>query len=586
MPIDIDACLDGRNLTEPCLSPDGAHLAYVVTDSDDARVHIVALADHLPVAISPWSVRAGRSLGGGCFAWCPDGHGIVVVTEDAGLCLWRFDGSNDVLIDVDHSAGIGAPSVSPDGMSVAFHVDHAEIHVVDMSSKIGERIDHADHAFVMDPVWRHDAVIWQAWSPPHMPWDESRLMSRDGVVQERSSTQFQQPRTSLRGDRFGWLDDARGWLNVVVDGWGRVEDVHEHGGPNWGDRQTSWCFNDEGTHIAFTRNEDGFGRLSTVDLSTGRIVDRARAVHGQLSWVGTTLAAIRTGARTPTSVVVYDTGGEQWTRTVIDTGPSSVWNDHAACVEPTLLRVTAPDDQHTELHARLYRSPEPTGRLLCWIHGGPTDQWQVTFLPRFVYWLDRGYDILVPDHRGSTGHGRAYAQALHGGWGDIDVQDVQAILSYAYTTFGYVSHRTAVLGSSAGGLTALCLLAQHPDCAAVGVVAYPVSDIAALDRGTHRFEAHYNRSLVGDPAETVLLSRRRSPVALVETLCNVPLLIFHGDTDPVVPIDQSDRLVRDLRARGADVEYIVFDGEGHGFRRRENKIAEYVRTEEFLRRHL
>ena len=69
-------------------------------------------------------------------------------------------------------------------------------------------------------------------------------------------------------------------------------------------------------------------------------------------------------------------------------------------------------------HLDLYRANAST-RVLVWLHGGPTDQWQVTWMPRIAHWRSRGWNVLVPDHRGSTGHGRAYQQAMQGRLGAL-----------------------------------------------------------------------------------------------------------------------------------------------------------------------
>jgi dipeptidyl aminopeptidase/acylaminoacyl peptidase len=205
-------------------------------------------------------------------------------------------------------------------------------------------------------------------------------------------------------------------------------------------------------------------------------------------------------------------------------------------------------------------------------------------MPRFTFWLDRGYDILVPDHRGSTGHGRSFTQALRGRWGDVDVDDVHRLIEYVVEKQPGTS--VALMGSSAGGMTALGVVARYPESASAAVLAYPVSDMAALDGVTHRFEAHYNRSLLGSPEQTQQLSQTRSPVHQVAALAATPLLIFHGTEDQVVPLAQSEQLVAGLRRHGGDVEFVVFDGEGHGFRDLNHKITEFERTEEFLQRHL
>jgi dipeptidyl aminopeptidase/acylaminoacyl peptidase len=368
----------------------------------------------------------------------------------------------------------------------------------------------------------------------------------------------------------------------------RANETFEHGTPTWGDGQSSWCFSSDGTRIAFVRNEDGFGRLCTLELSTGTIREHAKAVHGQLSWVGNTLVALRTGGKTPTQVVAYDTtqiDDASWPRQTLLIGARFDWTDHPALVEPNLLRVQSRDG--IELHARLYSATsslerQPNGRLLCMIHGGPTDQWQVTFMPRVTYWIDRGYDVLVPDHRGSTGHGRDFTQAMHGGWGDVDVNDVIDTLE----SLGRPRAATAIMGGSAGGLTALGVAMRRPDLVGCVRVVYPVCDIAALDATTHRFEAHYNRTLMGDAEETARKSKDRSPIHHADKLAQVPLLIFHGTTDPVVDIAQSRQLAQAISAAGGNVELIEFDGEGHGFRSLDNNRREYDVTEAFLNRYL
>jgi dipeptidyl aminopeptidase/acylaminoacyl peptidase len=409
-------------------------------------------------------------------------------------------------------------------------------------------------------------------------------MSANGVIAQHPNRQHQQPQTDASGRHFAWLDDSSGWLNVATQLGVRANELFEHGSPTWGDRQRSWCFNSDATRIAFIRNEGGFGRLCTLDIASGTIREHAKAVHGQLSWVGDTLIAIRTGGKTPSQVVAYDTtlndDDHSWPRRTLLIGPTTNWADHPALVEPQLLQVQSRDG--VVLHARLYSSPQPNGRLLCMIHGGPTDQWQVTFMPRVTYWIDRGYDVLIPDHRGSTGHGREFTQAMHGRWGDLDVDDVIDILE----SLDRPRERTAIMGGSAGGLTALGVAMRRPDLVSCVRVVYPVCDVAALDATTHRFEAHYNRTLMGNVGETVRKSKDRSPIHHADKLAQVPLLIFHGTTDPVVDIAQSRQLVQAITATGGNVELIEFEGEGHGFRAPENNRHEYEVTEAFLNRHM
>ena len=101
-----------------------------------------------------------------------------------------------------------------------------------------------------------------------------------------------------------------------------------------------------------------------------------------------------------------------------------------------------------------------------------------------------GWNVLVPDHRGSTGHGRAYQQALTGRWGELDVADTAAVLEHAHAAGWADPAHTVLMGASAGGFTVLGVLARHPHLAAAAVVSYPVSDLADLAERSHRFERH------------------------------------------------------------------------------------------------
>ena len=601
MPISVHECFEGRELSEPRLSPDGRRLAYIRSSQDpnndlpdgdastgatDTRIIVRMVGDADEKISSPWQVRGARSLGGGCYEWLPDGSGIVAVTSNGELRLWTFDGKDHLMVEPVDGRTISGPAFDTDGTRLAYVVDRAEIHELNLTTTKCHRLDNGEFEFVIDPVWWKNRFMWHAWSPPHMPWNESCLADERGQVHNRPSTQYQQPQVNRDGTQLGWLDDASGWLNVVVEGRGRIEEVFEHGGPAWGERQRSWCFDDSGRRIAFVRNENGFGRLCTFDFGTGRLEEKAKAVHGQLSWRGDSLAAIRTGGKTPTQIVLYDTSKDEWDRTVVETGPTFDWSRSSALVEPEILKFHHPEDPELVLHARLYTSPSPTGNLLCWFHGGPTDQWQVSFMPRFSYWIDRGYDVLVPDFRGSTGHGRAYTEALNGKWGSVDVEDAIVILEDVCSRKDYESANIAFLGSSAGGLTALCAAAKRSDLVSAVVVSYPVSDIAGLDQVTHRFEAHYNRSLVGPIGDTARLSAVRSPMALGADLARVPVLCFHGTSDPVVPIEHSRRLASEIRRHGGDVELVEFADEGHGFRKLDNKVGEFTISERFLSEHL
>jgi dipeptidyl aminopeptidase/acylaminoacyl peptidase len=199
-----------------------------------------------------------------------------------------------------------------------------------------------------------------------------------------------------------------------------------------------------------------------------------------------------------------------------------------------------------------------------------------------VHWVSRGWDVLVVDPRGSTGHGRAFQQALNGAWGRLDVDDTAALVRHAHDEGWATPETTVAIGGSAGGLTVLGLLADYPDIVAGGVAAYPVSDLVDLANTDYRFEAHYTETLVGPTTDSDLY-QRLSPLNRADQIAG-PLLLFHGADDPVVPVAQTELLAERIRSTGGDVECVIYEGEGHGFRHTDNQRDEYERTERFIER--
>ncbi|CAB4884151.1 unannotated protein [freshwater metagenome] len=590
MPISPERCIGGRDLTEPRLSPDASMVVFASSSAGVASLTLSRLDGAPPRQLTAYPApRPGRGFGGGCWCWSPDSRAVVYSAADGNL-WWQPVPGGQVRRLTDHGPErtAQAPMVALDGSAVVYVVDQAEVWLQPLPDGDPRRLDDGSADFCFDPQLLPDSsgAFWQAWSVPDMPWDAARVQ---GVsfgprppVSIVAAGAVQQPQCMPDGTIICVRDD-HGWNNVWLGDAPLVDEPFEHAGPTWGLGQRSVVVSPDGAQVAFTRNEDGFGRLCVVDVATGTVRQVARAVHGQLSWQGNRLCALRSGACTPTQVVSYDT--DTWERTVIDVGPVSGWEDESLA-EPELHRFVARDG--AALHARLYRADEPTDRLLCWLHGGPTDQWQVTFMPRLAYWRSRGWNVLVPDHRGSTGHGRDYQQALRGRWGELDIDDTADVLAQAQAQgWGSPGH-TVLMGGSSGGFTVLGVLASSAHLVAAAVVSYPVTDLFDLAERSHRFERHYTVSLVGPvPARAGVPGPylERSPVHVADRI-RTPLLMFHGDADAVVPVEQSRMLAARIVQAGGSVELHVYAGEGHGFRQPDNQLDEYRRIGEFIADHV
>jgi dipeptidyl aminopeptidase/acylaminoacyl peptidase len=422
-----------------------------------------------------------------------------------------------------------------------------------------------------------------------MSWTVSRIVLVDRhvgqprVVAGGPRVSVGQPRFSPDGRALAYVSDETGWWNVHVaasDGTGArplLVEPHDHAEPAWGPGQRSFAWSPASDAIALCRNEDGFARLVVVGLD-GSVTEVAKGWHHGIDWSDAGIVAVRSGARTPPQVTIADPA--PGTRRVVARGvPAGL---EAGAREPEVVTWRSGDDVISGL---LFTPDEPVDRppLLVDLHGGPTGQAVVRWDGWLRFFTSRGFAVLRPNPRGSTGSGRAFVQDHACSWGDADVADVAAGIEAVGPAGWGDPARVAVLGGSAGALTALLVAARHAHLVRAVVSSYGVTDLFDLGRTTHRFESRYLDEIVGVLPAAAATYRERSPVTHASAI-TAPLLVLQGDADPVVPPAQAQLLVDAVRAAGGTVEHHVYAGEGHGWSRRETVADELARTWAFLER--
>jgi dipeptidyl aminopeptidase/acylaminoacyl peptidase len=567
-------------------SPDGRRLAWVRGAAGTA----VLVVDGRPV---PDLVAAGTR--GGTFAWmAPD---RIVAVGDGGLRAVWTDEPGPAPVVAASAGRAAAPAVSATGL-VAYVDETDDACVVKAAPLDGSRapwvVSRAD--FAWDPAWSPDGTLlaWHEWDVPTMPWDGSRIVVADPdgadrvVVAGGATESVGQPRFAPVGPaRLAFVHDRDGWANVTVarpDGRARAvvaAEHHEHAEPSWGPGQRSFAWSPDAARLAWCRNEDGFGRLVASPVAGWPVGEWSKGWHHGLDWGPAGLVCVRSGARTPPTVVVLS--GDPSDRRVVDGAAEADALPTGDFVEPR--PVTWAADDTTAVPGLLFSPPDRSAPppLLVNLHGGPTDQARVEWQPKVQYWVARGWAVLAPNPRGSTGYGRAYTQALAGGWGALDVDDVLAGIRAAVERGWGDPQRIALVGGSAGAFTALLVAARAPDLVRAVAASYPVTDLVALAAKTHRFERWYSDSLVGVLPDAADRSRDRSPVTHAAAL-RVPLLVLQGDADPVVPHPPVVAFADAVRAAGGDVELHLYPGEGHGFERPDTIADALRRTDDFLTR--
>jgi len=221
-------------------------------------------------------------------------------------------------------------------------------------------------------------------------------------------------------------------------------------------------------------------------------------------------------------------------------------------------------------------------------HGGPwhRDSWGFDAEVQFL--ASRGYAVLQPNFRGSTGFGRRFLEAGFGEWGRAMQDDVSDAVSWAVQQGVADPRRVAIYGASYGGYAALSGLTRTPELYACGVSYVGVSNLFSWFEAIPPYWKPYLAmmyEMVGHPERDAERLRDTSPFFHADRI-RVPLLVAQGGNDPRVRQQESDQIVAALRARGVDVAYLLRDDEGHGFVKEENRFAFYRELERFLAAHL
>ena len=223
-------------------------------------------------------------------------------------------------------------------------------------------------------------------------------------------------------------------------------------------------------------------------------------------------------------------------------------------------------------------------------HGGPwaRDGWGYSGIPQFL--ANRGYAVLQPNFRGSTGYGKKFLNAGNNEWGDKMQDDITWGVKHLIAEGIADPKRVGIMGGSYGGYATLAGVAFTPDvyAAAVSIVG-PSNLITLLETIPPYWEVirkTFHRRM-GDPTtpEGRKQLERQSPLNSA-TKIKTPLLVAQGANDPRVKQSESDQIVIALRDRGFPVEYIVAPDEGHGFARPVNNMAMFAAAEKFFAKHL
>lgn len=244
------------------------------------------------------------------------------------------------------------------------------------------------------------------------------------------------------------------------------------------------------------------------------------------------------------------------------------------------------------ISARLYMPAQELGfegkrPLIYYIHGGPQGQERPDFawfsMPFIQFLTLNGFAVFVPNVRGSTGYGFAYMNHVVRDWGGADRLDhVHAMTEVLPQDERIDTTRAGVVGRSYGGYMTLTLAARHPDLWQAAIDMFgPYSLLTFASRVPETWKP-FIKMLVGDPETEADFLTERSPITYIDNV-QCPMLVVQGKNDPRVIEQESRELVEDLRSKGREVEYLMFEDEGHDVLKYENRVTVYNTMTNFFR---
>lgn len=349
-------------------------------------------------------------------------------------------------------------------------------------------------------------------------------------------------------------------------------------------------YSKQGKYLVVGVNEDAHTVLRIYD-QTGAEVALPEMADAEVNSVSfsddeTMIAFYASSSRVPRDLFVMEVGSGEAERL---TDSLSAAIDGTDLVEAENVRFASFDG--VEIPGILYRPHQATAEhqapALVLVHGGPGGQSRTGYNPLVQYLVNHGYLVYAINNRGSSGYGKTFFHLDDRRHGRDDLDDCVAAKQMLIDT-GFVDpERIGIMGGSYGGYMVLAALTFRPEQFALGIDVFGVSNWHRTVQNIPPYWESFRASLEKElgPFDDEDYFREISPLFHAENIVK-PLMVLQGANDPRVLQAESDDIVAAARENGVPVKYLVFEDEGHGFRKKENRERGYEGMLEFLDEHL
>jgi len=230
-------------------------------------------------------------------------------------------------------------------------------------------------------------------------------------------------------------------------------------------------------------------------------------------------------------------------------------------------------------------TPVPLLPVIISVHGGPEAQERPGFNPLYQYYLSRGYAILAPNVRGSTGYGKTFSHLDDVEKREDSVKDLASAVMWLQVNGGADKNRIAVMGGSYGGYMTMAAITLYPELFAAAVNTVGIVNWETFLKNTSSYRRRQREVEYGRLDKDLDFLRSVSPLSKVDKI-KAPLFVIHGKNDPRVPYTEAEQLVKAVRDRGGVVEYKLYNDEGHGISKLKNRLELFPLVADFLDKNM
>ena len=530
----------------PRYSPDGQRLAYMVDfdGGENFRLFTWDIPSGVHASLTPGESAALQPD----YAWSPDGTRITVLSNRSGsfktYVMPAEGGANHLALDSPYPAY--DVRWSPDGR-----------YLLVIAQTVG-----ADLWTFIVPLDGQEAFT---------------ISDENGPLSARDA------RWSPDGERIAFASNAYGEYEIGIYTLASREVTWVTQGDG---EKTAPAWSPDGKRLVYVHCEEAISWLGVLDIDTLAVhkypIDVGLHALPEFTQQGDEIVCIFDNPGHPDDLWLISLPGGA-TRQLTDSLPPDLHK--ANFILPKVIRYPGLDG--VPVPALLYQPPS-TGQLppaVVLVHGGPNWRFDVMWYPLVQHMLSRGWVLLLPNYRGSTGYGREWQYASRYDQGGVDTRDVVAGAHYLIQNSLADPKRIAVTGRSHGGYLTMTSLTQYPEIWAAGSAVVPFLNWFTSHPNSRDDLQHWDREFFGDPVKDHDLWYERSPFFFLDRV-RAPVQLICGANDPRCPASESIAARDALQALGKRVDFTLYADEGHGFLKTENVVDSELRRVAFLAKEL